>query len=280
MPPSLLAAGDAASDCAPSAFGLPEAVAAGARTKGCKERGPPGGTIIDDPSGHTWLGALCPGGLVSGRLRGNLIVWGSSTTPRPEDRGRSRPVSPRPEASPPCGCGARAGAGRLAAWSTIALAPLHGARVDRACGADVVPAAGPSEPLPHDPQACCPTADGGCVADLLTAAHPAHVPIRCSERVSDVEPTVLAPAQWPCKPGESRSPRRFLTRIASPGQRKVGVGGDARLPRRVSTSRHHGAASPSTRRPRAAGWSVTHPATGTSFFVVIEHRMFPVGLRK
>src|SRR6266508_2592653 len=97
--------------------------------------------------------------------------------------GEGRPLSPHPEASPPCGCGARAGAGRLAAWWTIALAPLCGAHVDRACGAGVVPSAGPGEPrcavrrLPHDPWPTHPTVDGGCVADLLTAVHPAHVPI-------------------------------------------------------------------------------------------------------
>ena len=55
---------------------------------------------------------------------------------------RDRPVSPHPEASPPCGRCARAGAARLAAWSwSTCGAPLHGARWEGGRGGDVVPSA-------------------------------------------------------------------------------------------------------------------------------------------
>ena len=92
------------------------------KEEGC--RGWPVRTITDDPLGYTWVGAPRFGGLVSGRLRGHLIGWGWRTAPTPlGSGGRNRPLSPHPKASPPCGHGARAGAGRPAAWSTIVHAP-------------------------------------------------------------------------------------------------------------------------------------------------------------
>jgi hypothetical protein len=127
-----------------------------------------------------------------GRLHEHLVrgVRGPPPPSRITRRGNV-PSLAHPEASPPCGRRARAGAARLAAWSSSTVgAPRPGARWEGERGGDVVPVARSGEPrralwrLHHAPRACRSPGDDGCVADLLAPVHPVHVPIPRCERAS------------------------------------------------------------------------------------------------
>ena len=148
-------------------------------------RGSPVRTITDDPSGAP---RSVPRALAASlRAPARAPDWvDSRTAPTPlGSEGRNRPQSPHPKASPPCGHGARAGAGRPAASSTIVRAPSGGAPLDRH-GVDGVRTARLGVPrravrrLRHDSRASRPASDGIGAADLRTTVHPAHVsdPVR------------------------------------------------------------------------------------------------------
>jgi hypothetical protein len=185
----------------PSQF-TPRPLAAARGAAGGEWQGAAGPRHHRRPLRNTCLGAPRSGGLVSGRLRGHLIVWGSRTAPPPlESGGRNRPLSPHPKASPPRRYCAGGGAGRPAEWSTIVRA--RGALLDGAEGADVVPTARLGQPrravrrLRHGFRAGGPTSDGMRAADLRTTVHPVF-PIRCGECMSDFGPTALALAPSQC----------------------------------------------------------------------------------
>ena len=80
-----------------------------------------------------------------GRPREHLIRGVCGRPVIPQCSGLSRPVSPHPEASPPCGRCARWGAARLAASSSTGGAPLPGARWEGG-GENVVPTARSGRP--------------------------------------------------------------------------------------------------------------------------------------
>jgi hypothetical protein len=140
--------------------------------------------ICGRPLTVTSYGALRCGGLVSSPPRGHLTSWSPRAAPPPRTGVRNRPVSPHPEASPPCGRGAPTGVARLAARSSLGHgSPLHGARWEARSGRDVVRAACPDTPRRamrrrrSGCRASGPIGTDECVAYLPAAVHPAHVSI-------------------------------------------------------------------------------------------------------